>query len=235
MPAGDHAFLFDIPLPSKVFDTATGANHQYHTYRVEAIIERRLKSDFVVSQPVRIYQVSDLETSYLRPHCPLVSTFHGRNLTTCKWLNISRLSRVTPTKISNTASPSLTGTFPLVAHFLWNAGLHRYWNTPSSTLLQPKLLRNRLRGWRLLLQNQRNTTCGLLLQHKVKLFSPRPSISLEMSPRWTTTLRRLNGGSPHRFLCLRVSTLARRVSRPNTSRSLMNFLSLLSSTTRQVM
>ncbi|KAJ5238023.1 hypothetical protein N7489_008114 [Penicillium chrysogenum] len=77
MPAGEHAFLFDIPLPSKIFDTATGANHQYHTYRVEAIIERRLKSDFVVSQPVRIYQVSDLETSYLRPHCPLTLEGHS--------------------------------------------------------------------------------------------------------------------------------------------------------------
>ncbi|CAI7665232.1 unnamed protein product [Penicillium viridicatum] len=77
MPAGDHAFLFDIPLPSKVLDTATGPNHQYHTYRVEAIIERRLKSDFVVSQPVRIYQVSDLETSYLRPHCPLTLEGHS--------------------------------------------------------------------------------------------------------------------------------------------------------------
>ena len=76
MPAGEHAFLFDIPLPSKVFDTACGAKHQYHTYRVDAIIERRLKSDFVVSQPVRIYQVSDLEISYLRPHCPLVSPLH---------------------------------------------------------------------------------------------------------------------------------------------------------------
>ncbi|KAJ5511194.1 hypothetical protein N7453_003297 [Penicillium expansum] len=51
MPAGNHAFLFDIPLPSKIFNTATGANHQYHTYRVEAIIERRLRSDFMVSQP----------------------------------------------------------------------------------------------------------------------------------------------------------------------------------------
>lgn len=86
MPAGDHAFLFDIPLPSKILDTATGVNHQYHTYRVEAIIERRLKSDFVVSQPVRIYQVSDLETSYLRPYCPLVSTLHRVHIAAYKWL-----------------------------------------------------------------------------------------------------------------------------------------------------
>lgn len=125
MPAGEHAFLFDISLPSKVFDTATGANHQYHTYRVEAIIERRLKSNFVVSQPVRIYQVSDLEISYLRPHCPLVSPLHWMHPLIHKLLKISRLSKVTPTKISSIVSPSLIGMFPLVAHFLWNAGLHR--------------------------------------------------------------------------------------------------------------
>ncbi|KAF7520232.1 hypothetical protein PCG10_009286 [Penicillium crustosum] len=65
MPAGDHAFLFDIPLP-------------------KAIIERRLKSDFVVSKPVRIYQVSDLETSYLRPHCPLTLEGHSdKNIQYC--------------------------------------------------------------------------------------------------------------------------------------------------------
>ncbi|KAI2674362.1 hypothetical protein CBS147333_8207 [Penicillium roqueforti] len=84
MPAGDHAFLFDIPLPSKILDTATGANHQYHTYCVEAIVERRLKSDFVVSQPVRIYQVSNLETSYLRLHCPLTLEGHSsQNIQYC--------------------------------------------------------------------------------------------------------------------------------------------------------
>ncbi|KAJ5153767.1 uncharacterized protein N7500_009206 [Penicillium coprophilum] len=77
MPAGDHTFLFDFLLPSKILDTVTGANNQYHTYRVDVIIERRLKSDFVVSQPIRIYKVSDLETSYLRPHCPLTLEGHS--------------------------------------------------------------------------------------------------------------------------------------------------------------
>ncbi|KAJ5971382.1 uncharacterized protein N7479_001300 [Penicillium vulpinum] len=77
MPTGDHTFLFDIPLPSKMFDTVTGANNQYHTYRVEAVIERRLKSDFVVSRPLRIYQVSDLETSHLRSPCPLTLQGHS--------------------------------------------------------------------------------------------------------------------------------------------------------------
>ncbi|KAJ5520929.1 hypothetical protein N7463_001382 [Penicillium fimorum] len=77
MPAGDHAFFFNFPLPSKILDTVTGANNQYHTYRVELVIERRLKSDFVVSQPVRIYQVSDFETRYLRPHWPLTLEGHS--------------------------------------------------------------------------------------------------------------------------------------------------------------
>ncbi|KAJ5781098.1 hypothetical protein N7457_006258, partial [Penicillium paradoxum] len=77
MPAGDHAFLFDIPIPNKIFETVTGPRHQYHTYCVQAVIERRLKSDFVVSQPIRIYQVSDLETTYLRPHCPLTIEGHS--------------------------------------------------------------------------------------------------------------------------------------------------------------
>lgn len=72
MPPGDHAFLFDIPLPCKILETVTGPKHQYHTYRVEIVIERRLKNDLVISQPVRIYQISDFNTSYLRPYCPLV-------------------------------------------------------------------------------------------------------------------------------------------------------------------
>lgn len=77
MPPGDHAFLFDIPLPCKILETVTGPKHQYHTYRVEVVIERRLKNDLVISQPVRIYQISDFNTSYLRPYCPLVCYLTG--------------------------------------------------------------------------------------------------------------------------------------------------------------
>lgn len=72
MPPGDHAFLFDIPLPCKLLETVTGPKHQYHTYRVDVVIERRLKSDLVISHPVRIYQISDFNTSYMRPSSPLV-------------------------------------------------------------------------------------------------------------------------------------------------------------------
>lgn len=72
MPAGDHEFLFSIPLPPKLFSTVTSASHEYHKYNVEVVIERRLKSDFVVSQPIHIYQLCGLEQSYLRPFSPLV-------------------------------------------------------------------------------------------------------------------------------------------------------------------
>ncbi|KAJ6181363.1 hypothetical protein N7485_000005 [Penicillium canescens] len=77
MPAGDHTFLFDILLPSKIFETVTGPKHQYHTYRVEAVVERLLKADFVVSQPIRIYQIPDFESSYLRPYLPLTVEGHS--------------------------------------------------------------------------------------------------------------------------------------------------------------
>ncbi|CAG8926298.1 unnamed protein product [Penicillium salamii] len=76
MPPGDHSFLFDIPLPCKLLETVTGPKHQFHTYRVDVILERRLKSDLVVSQPIRIYHISDFNSSYLRPYCPLTLEGH---------------------------------------------------------------------------------------------------------------------------------------------------------------
>ncbi|CAG7930963.1 unnamed protein product [Penicillium olsonii] len=76
MPSGDHAFLFDIPLPCKLLDTVTGPKHQFHTYQVEVVIERRLKSDLVISQPIRIYHVSDFNSSYQRQFCPLTLEGH---------------------------------------------------------------------------------------------------------------------------------------------------------------
>ncbi|KAJ5338003.1 hypothetical protein N7452_004731 [Penicillium brevicompactum] len=79
MPPGDHAFLFDIPLPCKLLETVTGPKHQYHTYRVDVVIERRLKSDLVISHPVRIYQISDFNTSYMRPSSPLTLEGHTDN------------------------------------------------------------------------------------------------------------------------------------------------------------
>ncbi|KAL4797739.1 hypothetical protein BDV19DRAFT_358599 [Aspergillus venezuelensis] len=56
MPAGDYEFLFDFPLTDILFDTLTGPKHNYHTYRVEVVIERSMRRDLIVSEPVRIYK-----------------------------------------------------------------------------------------------------------------------------------------------------------------------------------
>ncbi|KAJ5306867.1 hypothetical protein N7508_005882 [Penicillium antarcticum] len=60
-----------------MFSTVTSPHHDYHKYNVEVVIERRLKSDFVVSQPIHIYQLCGLEQSYLRPCSPL--TLEGQS------------------------------------------------------------------------------------------------------------------------------------------------------------
>ncbi|KAL4945696.1 hypothetical protein BDV06DRAFT_219088 [Aspergillus oleicola] len=56
MPAGDYEFLFELPLSDVIFDTIFGPKHEYHTYRVEVVIERWMRRDLVVSEPVRIYR-----------------------------------------------------------------------------------------------------------------------------------------------------------------------------------
>ncbi|KAL4778549.1 hypothetical protein BJX76DRAFT_366178 [Aspergillus varians] len=56
MPAGAYEFPFQISLERVIFDTLTGPNHEYQTYRVEATMERSMWRDIVVSQPVSIYR-----------------------------------------------------------------------------------------------------------------------------------------------------------------------------------
>ncbi|KAL4955529.1 hypothetical protein BDW69DRAFT_182463 [Aspergillus filifer] len=56
MPEGNYEFLFEFPLVDILFDTIIGPKHNYHTYRVEAVIERWMRRDLVVSEPVRIYK-----------------------------------------------------------------------------------------------------------------------------------------------------------------------------------
>ncbi|KAJ5598884.1 hypothetical protein N7510_000011 [Penicillium lagena] len=55
MAAGDYEFPFTIPLSSNILETITGPNHEYHTYRVEAVLERRFRKDLIVSRPVKLY------------------------------------------------------------------------------------------------------------------------------------------------------------------------------------
>jgi hypothetical protein len=72
MPAGDYEFPFMIALPSGILDTVTGPNHEYHTYHVEAVIERRFWKDFTVSRPIRIYHPPDQDTVSIMQRFPLV-------------------------------------------------------------------------------------------------------------------------------------------------------------------
>ncbi|KAL2811625.1 hypothetical protein BJX63DRAFT_444037 [Aspergillus granulosus] len=56
MPAGHYNFTFEIPLNGIPFETLAGLGHDYHTYTVEVVIERRMAWDLVVSQPLLVYK-----------------------------------------------------------------------------------------------------------------------------------------------------------------------------------
>lgn len=72
VPAGYYEFLFDVPLSRHLAETAIGPGHNYHTYRIDAIIEHRYWEDTVVSQPFSVYKSPDMETNYLTTDFPLV-------------------------------------------------------------------------------------------------------------------------------------------------------------------
>lgn len=63
LPAGNYAFLFDVPLPTNATETATGPEHKYHTYQVEAILKRCYGKDMVLSQPLRVYKHPRVDSS----------------------------------------------------------------------------------------------------------------------------------------------------------------------------
>ncbi|KAE8152741.1 hypothetical protein BDV25DRAFT_137549 [Aspergillus avenaceus] len=62
LPVGNYEFPFRIPLATKTAETITGPGHDYHTYKVDAIIGRPFWQDTIVSRPVRIYNVPDSAT-----------------------------------------------------------------------------------------------------------------------------------------------------------------------------
>lgn len=84
LPAGNYTFLFDIPLPNNAIETATGPEHKYHTYQVEAIVKRCYGKDLVLSQPLRIYRQPRVDASELfseiLPVCPMHPTWNKRVL-----------------------------------------------------------------------------------------------------------------------------------------------------------
>ncbi|KAJ5606661.1 hypothetical protein N7510_009442, partial [Penicillium lagena] len=61
LSAGNYDFPFEIHLGSAAAETVTGPDHEYHTYKVQAIIERRFSNEFIISRPLRVYKVFELE------------------------------------------------------------------------------------------------------------------------------------------------------------------------------
>ncbi|KAL2789352.1 hypothetical protein BJX66DRAFT_339345 [Aspergillus keveii] len=56
LPAGNYEFPIEISLKNAQLETLTGPGHEYHTYTVEVIVERRIQWDLVVSKPLMMYQ-----------------------------------------------------------------------------------------------------------------------------------------------------------------------------------
>ncbi|KAL2869607.1 uncharacterized protein BJX67DRAFT_392116 [Aspergillus lucknowensis] len=57
LESGEHEFPFEIPLMGTVCETLTGPGHEYHSYRLEIIIQRPLRRAIILGKPVRIYRV----------------------------------------------------------------------------------------------------------------------------------------------------------------------------------
>ncbi|KAJ5122591.1 uncharacterized protein N7443_002694 [Penicillium atrosanguineum] len=70
LPTGNYEFPFKICIGSSATETITGINHEYHSYKVQGVIERRFGKDFVVSQPIRVYKYLGLETNHPWPSFP---------------------------------------------------------------------------------------------------------------------------------------------------------------------
>ncbi|KAL2849378.1 hypothetical protein BJX68DRAFT_267230 [Aspergillus pseudodeflectus] len=56
MPAGNYEFPIEISLKDVHLETLTGPGHEYHTYKVEVVFERRMQWDWVMSEPLGIYR-----------------------------------------------------------------------------------------------------------------------------------------------------------------------------------
>lgn len=63
LPAGQYEFPFDIPLDPNMHETITGPSHEYHSYKVHGVIERRLYRNQIVSEPIRVYRSAVAESS----------------------------------------------------------------------------------------------------------------------------------------------------------------------------
>jgi len=79
---GNHEFPFEIHLGNAATETVTGPDHEYHSYKVQGIINRRFGNRFVVSRPIRVYKLFDLEANYSWLSSPEVGTRFSLTLLT---------------------------------------------------------------------------------------------------------------------------------------------------------
>ncbi|PLB43401.1 hypothetical protein P170DRAFT_514626 [Aspergillus steynii IBT 23096] len=73
LPAGKYEFPFDVPLDPNMHETIAGPNHEYHSYKVYGIIERRFYRNHVVSEPIRIYRPAVEDSSVILLSDPRVA------------------------------------------------------------------------------------------------------------------------------------------------------------------
>jgi hypothetical protein len=109
MPAGDYEFPVEISLKDVHLETLTGPGHEYHTYKVEVVVERRMQWDWVVSEPLGIYRWRPGGISVLSEKVVLnlpyaLLCFPGDTMLT----ELNRSLKTMTTKICNTTFPCPT-------------------------------------------------------------------------------------------------------------------------------
>ncbi|KAF9885235.1 hypothetical protein FE257_000595 [Aspergillus nanangensis] len=63
LPAGDYEFPFEILLDGNLLETIVGPEHEYHSYEVYGVVERKWSRDIIVSQPLRLHKAFAPEPS----------------------------------------------------------------------------------------------------------------------------------------------------------------------------
>jgi hypothetical protein len=157
LPAGEYDFPFRILLASDTAETITGVNHEYHSYKVQGIIERHFGKDFVIARPLRVYRLSELETDHSWPGYSEVRVDFSSRLRNCNNTEVcSPLKIWMKTFITIFLFP--IEIFPLAQLSPWNSGLHHCRNTQNRWRSQLKSLRDMTSESRQPLRNQYEAT-----------------------------------------------------------------------------
>ncbi|KAJ5184183.1 hypothetical protein N7492_001799 [Penicillium capsulatum] len=81
VPAGVYEFPFTFPVPDCLLETITGAEHEYHSYQLQGVVERRVKRVVIVSQQIRIYRSPSFGSLDAFPWFPvIVEGFSDQNI-----------------------------------------------------------------------------------------------------------------------------------------------------------